>query len=179
MGKYLLSWIWNLGNFKTAIWSNIALHCSVLTRKKNVDDSSLSGPSASLRTSQITHNWNDPTVCLAHVFLVSYYEWKIHNYLFKKQHNTTTQKTTTQKQNFFICIVKTLFVWKQDQELLLNSKSACVGWTMSGTELKKNHFCAQRFWVNTYQPIDYYVDYRRIRVPEYSHILSDSNQILL
>lgn len=43
----------------------------------------------------------------------------------------------TQKQNFFICIVKTLFVWKQDQELLLNSKSACVCWTMSGTELKK------------------------------------------
>lgn len=24
------------------------------------------------------------TMCLAHVFLVSYYEWKIHNYLFQK-----------------------------------------------------------------------------------------------
>lgn len=62
------------------------------------------------------------------------------------KNNTTQQRKKQQHKNkTFICIVKTLFVWKQDQELLLNSKSACVGWTMSGTELKKNHFCAQRF----------------------------------
>lgn len=58
---------------------------------------------------------------LAHVFLVSYYKWKIHNYLFQ-------QKT-------FICIAKSLIVWKLDQELLLNPKSSCMGWAMIGTEL--------------------------------------------
>lgn len=115
------------------------LPCTLHARKKNVDDSSLSGPRASLHISQITHNWNDPAMCLAHVFLVSCYEWKIHNYLFQKQNKTR------QNPNFFICFVKSLFVWKQDQELLLNSKSACMGWAMSGTELERKSFlCTKR-----------------------------------
>lgn len=87
MGK-ILSWI-----LKTTKWVAQLQNrfCISLARKENVYSSPLRRASTPLRLHTIEMIL---TMGLAHVFLVSSYEWKIHNYLFQKTSLFVSQKAS-------------------------------------------------------------------------------------
>lgn len=115
---YFLLWIWNVGNFKTLCHLK-PLH--FICKKERWGLLLWWSPALPNTPLRLHTTEPIPTLCLAHVFLISYYEWKIHNYLFQ---------TTCLFALHRACL-------EQEQELFLNYKSACMGWAMIDTGLLK------------------------------------------
>lgn len=107
MGK-ILSWI-----LKTAKWVTQLLNCFCisLAREEDVDSSPLRGAKCSNIPLRLHTIEMILTMSLAHVFLVSSYEWKIHNSLFQKTSLFALQraslfrgKITRVAYNFYISL---------------------------------------------------------------------------